>query len=113
MNSRMFLRALYLQAIAALLLVMCPYGRAQSDVGSISGFVRDKSGAVIPNAKVTIRNEGTNQAFTVTTDSDGHYTVPNLPPATYSMEIEATGFSKFVSTHNPLAASTALAIDGA
>jgi len=112
MKSTTFVRALYLHVIVAVLLLMCSYGRAQSDVGSISGFIRDKSGAVVPNAKVTIRNEGTNQAFTVTTDSDGHYTVPNLPPATYSMEVEAPSFSKFVSTHNPLPASTALAIDG-
>ena len=111
MKSNTLLKTLYLTVVVALLFVMCPLGRAQSDVGSISGFVRDKSGAIVPHAKVTIRNEGTDQAFTVTTDTDGHYTVTNLPPATYSMTVEAAGFSRFVSTHNPLAASTALAID--
>lgn len=112
MKKQTLLKAVCLHVLVALMFLTCPYGRAQSDVGSISGFVRDKSGAVLPNAKVTIRNEGTGQAFTVTTDSDGHYTVPNLPPATYSMEVEAPSFTKFISVHNPLAASTALDIDG-
>jgi hypothetical protein len=85
---------------------------AQSDVGSISGFVRDKSGAVIPDASVTVRNEGTNEAHTAKTDSSGHFAVTNLVPATYSLTAEATGFNKFVSVHNPLPASTAISIDG-
>ncbi|SEF73052.1 TonB-dependent Receptor Plug Domain [Bryocella elongata] len=105
-------KALRSWLIFATIILVSVTGYSQSDVGSISGFVRDKSGAVLPNARVTVRNEGTNQAFTVMTDSDGHYTVPNLPPATYSMTVEAGGFQKFVSVHNPLAASTALDIEG-
>ena len=62
---------------------------------------------------MTVTNEGTNEVHTVVADSEGHYIVPNLPPATYSMTVEAKGFSKFVSVHNALGASTALAIDGA
>ena len=86
---------------------------AQSDVGSISGFVRDKSGAVVPNATVTVRNEGTEESHKVQTDSSGHYAVTNLSPANYSVTAEANGFNKFLSVHNPLPASTALAINGA
>jgi hypothetical protein len=70
-------------------------GFAQSDVGSISGFVRDQSGAVVPNARVTIVNEGTDESHTVVADAQGHYAVTNLPPASYSMAVEAAGFSKF------------------
>jgi hypothetical protein len=87
-------------------------GFAQSDVGSISGFIRDQSGAVLPTARVTIVNEGTDESHTVVADAQGHYAVTNLPPANYSMAVEAAGFSKFLSVHNSLAASTALAIDG-
>ena len=81
--------------------------------GERQRFIKDKSGAVIPNASVTIRNEGTDESHIVQTDSDGHFAVPNLPPATYSMTAEAAGFNRFVSVHNPLGASTALDIDGA
>jgi hypothetical protein len=98
--------------LAVLLLLSLP-GHSQSDVGSISGFIRDRSGAIVPNAKVTIRNEGTDESHTVLTDAQGHFAVTNLPPATYSMTAEATGFNKYVSLHNPLGASTAIDIDGA
>src|ERR1700685_2194569 len=84
---------------------------AQSDVGAITGFVRDPSGAVIPSAKVTITNEGTHEEHTVTTDAQGHYTVPNLLPAEYTMKAEVGGFKKFESTHNKLDASTTLSLD--
>lgn len=98
-------------AIAIIVLLsISSYG--QSDVGSISGFIKDQSGAVVPNAKVTISNEGTDEVHTVFTDAQGHYTVTNLPPASYTMIAEAAGFKKLTSTHNVLAASTALALDG-
>ena len=58
---------------------------AQSDVGTIVGFVKDQSGAVVPNATVTIRNEGTGELHTVTSDEQGHFVAPSLPPAYYSM----------------------------
>src|ERR1700761_6792801 len=67
---------------------------AQNDVGSIVGFVSDSSGAAVPNTKVTINNEGTGESRTVTSDGSGHYAVPNLPPAVYTMSAEATGFQR-------------------
>src|ERR1700722_12935063 len=53
---------------------------AQNDVGSIVGFVTDSSGAVVPNAKVTVKNEGTGESRTVSPDGAGHYAVPKNPP---------------------------------
>ena len=84
---------------------------AQNDVGSIVGFVTDSSGAVVPGAKVIIKNEGTGESRTVSTDSSGHYAVPNLPPTSYTMTAEATGFQKFESTHNVLASNSTISID--
>lgn len=86
---------------------------AQSDVGAITGFVRDQSGAVIPGAQVTIINEATGERHAVTSDSAGHYTVTNLRPAVYTMTAESKGFKKFTSTHNKLSASTTLSLDAA
>ncbi|MGA8027216.1 MAG: TonB-dependent receptor, partial [Bryobacteraceae bacterium] len=85
---------------------------AQSDVGTITGFVRDQSGAIVPNAKVTIKNEGTNEEHTVSTDLQGHYTVPNLVPGNYTMTTEVSGFKKFESTHNKLDPNSTIALDG-
>ncbi len=84
---------------------------AQNDVGSIVGFVTDSSGAVVPNAKVIVKNEGTGESRTVSTDGSGHYAVPNLPPTSYTMTAEATGFQKFESTHNVLASNSTISID--
>jgi Carboxypeptidase regulatory-like domain/TonB-dependent Receptor Plug Domain len=84
---------------------------AQSDYGSISGFAKDPSGASVPKAKVTIRNEATRQDWAATTNDSGYYTVTNLPPSLYSVTVDATGFKKFVSEHNQLQPNSTLAVD--
>ena len=84
---------------------------AQNDVGSVVGFITDQSGAAAVGAKITITNEGTGETRVVTSDNQGHYTVPNLPPAIYRLTAEASGFQKFVSTHNTLASNSTIAID--
>ncbi len=86
---------------------------AQSDVGTIVGFVRDQSGAVVPKAIVTIRNESTGEVHTVTADDQGHFVAPSLPPAYYSMTAEATGFQKYSSSHNKLDSNSTIEIDAA
>jgi len=86
---------------------------AQSDVGSIGGFVRDPSGGVVPKAKVVLKNEATGEEHTATTNDSGYYTVTNLPPSLYTMTAEAAGFKKFASTHNKLDPNSALALDAA
>ena len=62
---------------------------AQSDYGSITGFVRDPSNAVVPNVKVSIKNEGTGEQRAVTTNEAGYYVMPNLQPGYYTVTAEA------------------------
>src|SRR5579863_9428203 len=76
---------------------------AQTETGSIGGFVKDPAGGVVPKAKVTITNEGTRAVEALTTDGSGYYTAPNMPPGIYTMSAEAPGFKRFESTHNRLA----------
>jgi len=83
---------------------------AQTDAGSVGGFVRDPSGAVIPHAKVVVKNEATGEEHPATTNDSGYYTVTNLPPSLYVVTVEAAGFKKFDSTHNRLAPSSALSL---
>jgi hypothetical protein len=99
--------------VCAMMLIhlFSPTAFAQNDVGSIVGFITDQSGAVVPNAKITITNEGTGESRTVSSDTQGHYTVPNLAPTVYTMSAEAAGFQKFVSSHNTLASNTTVDID--
>src|SRR6266480_1070939 len=83
---------------------------AQSDLGRISGFVKDPSGATIANAKVTVRNNTGVERQTTTNDS-GYYVVTNVPPGLYTMIAEATGFQKYETTNNKLDPSADLVID--
>ncbi len=66
---------------------------AQTPTGGIEGTVTDPSGAVVPNAKVTITELGTNRAIPLTTNEFGRYAVRNLLPGLYSIRIEAPSFS--------------------
>jgi hypothetical protein len=60
--------------------------------GSFSGTVTDNSGAVVAGAKITITAEATNVAREGASDETGHYLVPSLSAADYSIRIEAAGF---------------------
>src|SRR5215469_16946675 len=94
--------------------VLCAPGilLAQSDLGRISGFVKDPSGATVPNSKVTIRNNVGVERQTTTNES-GYYVITNVPPGLYSMTAEAPGFQKFESTNNKLDPAADLVIDAA
>src|SRR5215471_16340504 len=92
--------------------VFCAYPAfAQSDLGSISGFVRDPSGAVVPKAQVVVKNEATATERRTSTNESGYYTVTNIPSGLYTVSAEAAGFKKFETTRNKLDPSGALAID--
>src|SRR5580692_4909959 len=64
------------------------------ETGTITGVVRDNSGAVIPQAQVTIRNVATGLTNTPVTDSQGLFVSPPLAPGDYMVDIEASGFGK-------------------
>jgi hypothetical protein len=68
---------------------------AQSATASVTGLVSDSSGAVIPNATITLVNSATNESRTATSNGQGYYSFPLLPPATYSLRVEAQGFAQF------------------
>src|SRR5437879_370182 len=57
----------------------------QSERGTISGTVHDSSGAVIPAARVTATNIGTNSAINVASNETGDYTIPSLPVGLYNV----------------------------
>lgn len=81
-----------LARLLAIFLVASVFAFAQSDLTSISGFVRDASGAVVPNANVTLKNENTGQERRAKTNESGYYIFTNIPSATYSVSGESKGF---------------------
>jgi hypothetical protein len=70
----------------------------QSSNGTISGTVVDPTGAIVPAAQVSVAGEGVSASGKAATGPDGSYTLPNLPPGTYRLEVAASGFQTFVQT---------------
>ena len=68
------------------------FGQA-TNTGTVVGEVTDSSGAVIPGATVTLTDASEGVKLTDTTNSDGKYVFPNVPPGTYSMSASKSGFS--------------------
>jgi hypothetical protein len=73
-------------------LIFAPASFAQG-FGSINGRVTDPTGASVPSAKVTAVEQGTGFSRTAISDAEGLYVIPSLRPSTYSLTVEAAGFS--------------------
>jgi hypothetical protein len=69
---------------------------AQQETATITGEVKDATGAVVPKATVTITNVETNISLRSETNDQGFYTVPSLKPGQYSVTVEIRGFKKAV-----------------
>jgi len=70
--------------------------QAQAPTAVVNGQVRDTSGAAIPNATVEIINDATRVRYTTETNGEGIYSVPNLPPGTYHIQVSKTGFKTII-----------------
>ena len=84
MFQRLFRFALFAVLAAAL--------QGQVDTGVLSGHVLDNTGAVVPGAKIHLLNTGTNYTLDLTTNADGLYVSPPLPPGNYRLEVSQSGF---------------------
>lgn len=69
---------------------------AQLDTGRITGTVFDPSGAIVPDATVTLTNTGTSVAQSMKSTSTGTYSFSGVRPGTYTLRAEAQGFEAFV-----------------
>ena len=87
----MLKRETLLVAVLYSVFSLCPllYGQAN---GSLSGTVADKTGSVISGAMVKITSQGTGLTRETKTDGTGHYLVPLLPVAFYTVRVEYQGF---------------------
>ena len=103
-------------------LCFCATGRiwaqALGNAGTIDGTVTDPSGAVLPNAKVTVLNRLTNYQQTATTDSKGAFRLTNIPPNPYHVEVSAPNFATSaqdidVRTTVPVSLKVSLMVAGA
>src|SRR5215467_14953327 len=65
------------------------------DTASLTGTVRNKSGAIIPNAAVTVSNSATNVIRETKSNGEGEFQASGLPPGTYNLTVTAPGFQKY------------------
>ena len=74
-------------------LARCPSAVAQVDTGTVLGSVIDSTGAVIPDANVTLTNQAQGTSLTTKTNREGNYQFPVVRAGVYSIAVEATGFT--------------------
>src|SRR5207253_2546830 len=84
-------RSFYLLCTICVLLSVRPLA-AQTRTAMLEGTVRDASGAVMPGATVTVVDANTNQARTLSTNSQGFFRAPELPVGTYDVCVDFPGF---------------------
>jgi hypothetical protein len=79
-------------AMFALFLMCVAPAFGQSDRGTVTGTVKDPSGAVVINATVTATNLASGEVRTATSGDEGSYTLPELKADVYRLTAEAAGF---------------------
>jgi len=84
-----------LLAVLCMLLLTAVQVKAQTTTADVVGTVTDSSGAVLPDAKVTVQSLATHGTHTTQTTSSGDYDVPFLLPGHYSVRVELPSFKTF------------------
>src|SRR5438105_14819313 len=100
-------------AMISLLLALSLSARLDGQVAgaTISGTVTDASGAAIPGAMVSVKNNATGDTRQFITDTVGFYAAPNLPAGTYEIRVTAVGFSTAIQGKVALGVGAQQAVD--
>ena len=80
-----------LGAMLLCILISCSFAFGQSATTSLRGTIKDPSGALIPNATVTITDKTVDKTLTAVSNSRGEYSFPQIPPASYLITVTAQG----------------------
>jgi len=91
------------------LVAMTAFGQAAS--GTITGTVTDQTGATVAGASVEVKNTDTGSVYPTTSTSTGNFTVTQLPPGRYEVDVTFAGFKKYVHTNLELTAAQTLRQD--
>lgn len=87
---------LRLSVFVLVLLSFSALSRGQAPTAVVNGQVRDPSGAAIAGATVEVFNDATHIRYATETNNEGIYSVPNLPPSTYHIQVSKQGFKTVV-----------------
>ena len=111
-GRRLLVPAAWIVAVVAATVWLPRPADAQALYGSLTGTISDTSGAAVPGATVTIRNEDTGLELNATTDATGAYTIRNIAGGVYTLKASLQGFKEFVQTAIPITAGGIVRING-
>src|SRR5580658_121948 len=97
--------------VLCLSVVFCITASAQAILGSITGTVKDATGAAVPGAAVAAENIGTNLTVTAHSESNGSYLIPNLPAGMYKVTFKKEGFDAEAHTEVPVNGDRTTTVD--
>ena len=97
--------------LAAAILLACSLPSLAQTLGTVTGEVRDASGAAVGGASVTVRNTSTNGIRNATTNDEGAYTIPALVPGMYEIKAEHQGFKVATRTNIELQVQQTARVD--
>ena len=80
--------------VMALCLLSTLVARAQNPLGAIRGIVLDTSGARVPSASITVRNNEKSLVRQSQSDPQGEFVLENLVPGSYELTVNASGFAE-------------------
>jgi carboxypeptidase family protein len=104
-------RSLVVVCVAALSLAIAGSSAAQAVRATVLGTVTDRTGAVLPGATVNVANTETGVVQSTAADSQGRYTVTDLLPAAYTVEVSLSGFQTVVRQGIRLVVGTQAVVD--
>ena len=109
-QKRCLTRIIYFVFLA--ILGSCATLDAQQILGTITGTVKDSSGAAVPEAAVRARNIATNLEVVEHTQANGSYSVPNLPAGSYTLTFTKDGFETETHTEVLVNGDRTTTVDG-
>jgi len=97
--------------LVLLTLALAPLLPAQSDRGTLTGTVSDASGAVIPEAELSLKHADTGAVYAGRTTATGNYTLAELPAGNYELSVLHPGFRKYVQSGITILIATTTRLD--
>ena len=90
-------RTMMVASCAVLMVMFCSwtYGQAGIEAGTVTGTVKDQTGALVVGAQCILTNQATNVSQTAISTSAGAYTIPFVNTGTYTLKVEAKGFGTY------------------
>lgn len=100
-----------LATLVAMLLAVPVFAQSQATTGQITGRAVDAQGGALPGVTVTVTNPATGFTRSVVTSATGLYTIPLLPPGSYDVTAQVTGFQTVKQTQVPVTVGSSVTVD--